>query len=508
VSCRVTIDVGGRGRPILETRSGRVLGAVDRGVYRFLGVPYGGSTAGAGRWRPPVREEAWRGSRDGRRPGSIAPQRPSLTDRFLGTDELPQSEDCLNLNVWTPPGRGSRPVMVFLHGGGFLSGAPTARLYAGAYLARQADVVVVTVTYRLGALGFGWFGPASADDGLVANAGLSDVVAALEWVREHAGAIGGDARRVMLFGESAGAMAVGTLLGMPSAHGLFQRAALQSGAASTVLDAAEGCRRGELFLRALGLRRADPARLAAVPLTRVLAAQDAVVRRVGGGLAYQPIVDGGSLPRPPLEAVADRLVRDVPLLIGTNRDELNLFGAFRGPADRIDEADLSRRLHELFGPRADAARAAYSAARPGASPEELWAAVLGDRLFRVPALRLAEAQADADGRAYLYLFTWRTPVLDGRLGACHGLELPFVFRTLDEPGVSLFTGDGPDRAALAATIGEAWAHFAATGEPAAAGLPPWPAFDRRRRATMLLDSRPVCAEDPFGAERRVWEGVP
>lgn len=516
-----------RTRARLETRSGWIEGAVEEpdtaggaALRVFRGVPYARPPLGALRWAPPAREASWAGVREALAFGPSAPQRPSVLMRMLGMDDGPgHDEDCLTLCVWTPahvedgPDGGRRPILVWLHGGAFTAGGCTLPVYDGAALARRGDVIVVTLQYRLGALG--WLAlPELLDAGQVgANFGLLDQIAALHWVREHAERLGGDPERVTVFGESAGAMSIGALLGAPAARGLFVRAILQSGAAHNVTPRAGAERIAASFREALGERAVDLAALRALPADAILDAQqraaDGSWRHVEG-LAFQPVCEEGAaaavLPRPPLGAIAAGAAAGVAVLAGTNRDEWKLFALADHKLAGLDDEAFVRRVLRApprgvgdplaFAPHA---LAGYRAARPEASPPELWLAFQTDRVFRIPALRLLEAQRPRESQCFAYLFTWPSPALDGRLGACHALEVPFVFGRVEGPRAAPLVGEGPEARRLSERMMDAWLAFARDGDPG------WPAWDDARRATMVFGRESALAWDPDGLERRVWD---
>jgi para-nitrobenzyl esterase len=498
-----------------ETRSGTVEGRGEDGLLVFRGIPFAAPPVGARRWAPPAREDGWAGVRDAGAIGPTAPQRASLVMRMLGLEGFAQDEDCLTLQVWTPATDGARrPVLVWLHGGGFTAGAGSLPLFDGATLARRGDAVVVTVNYRLGALGFLALPDLQGAGEIGANFGLLDQIAALEWVRDHASALGGDPGNVTLFGESAGAMSIGALLGAPAARGLFQRAILQSGAAHNVSPRANGLRVAGLFRSALEQPDAPVEVLRTLPVEAILAAQGHVIDqgwRDIEGLAFQPTVDGAVLPRAALDAVADGGARDVALLIGTNLDEWNLFALTDPKLRTMDEAGLLRRLVRVppgaaSDPDEFARRAVetYRSARSGAAkvdPPALWLAMQTDRVFRVPALRLAERQLRATANVHAYLCDWASPALDGALGSCHGIELPFVFGTHRDPRAVQLVGSGADADRLATAMQDAWLAFARDGDPG------WPAYDVAKRATQRFGREYGVDFDPQGAERAFWDGL-
>jgi len=499
-------------RPRVETRSGVVEGRAESGLTVFRSVPYARAPIGERRWRPPELASPWAGVRDAGRFGPIAPQRPGVMMRMLGMDGAASDEDCLALHLWTrdPSAGRRRPVLVWLHGGGFTAGAGSLPVYDGQHLARRGDAVVVTVNYRLGALGFlAW-----PDPSIVPNVGLLDQIAGLSWVREHAERFGGDPDNVTVFGESAGAMSIGALLGAPAARGLFRRAILQSGAAHNVSTLAAGRRVAADFGAAVQ-RPADAAALRALPVEALLEAQQRVVDeswRTVEGLSFQPVVDGAAIPRDPLAAVGEGAARDVALLVGTNRDEWNLFALPDAKLADLDEAGLQRRLlrnpPRALGDEEPAARARRAievyrerrAARGEAvRPRDLWLALQSDRVFRIPAIRLAERQQRHQPQTYAYLFAWPSPALGGALGACHGLEVPFAFGTT-RAATARLVGEGPEIERLTSRMQDAWLAFARTGDPG------WPAYDPAKRSTMVLGRECTLESDPMGGEREFWEG--
>lgn len=495
--------------PVVETAHGHVLGTTGAdGVRVFLGIPYARPPTGSLRFRPPQPPRPWTGVRDAVEFSPIAPQ--LLPKRPLLPGEPTRwSEDCLNLNVWTPGlDDGRRPVLVWLHGGSFLSGSGAGLPYRGHHLARRGDVVVVTLNYRLGALGF-LAHPDLLDDGSGAgNWGLLDQLAALQWVADHAEAFGGDPGNVTLFGESAGAMCVSTLLGARRPPKLFRRAIAQSGGPVT-LSMETAAETAELLATEVGVEAGAVWRLRDVPVPDLLKAQARLGKRgVGEGLLLGPVVDGGLLDRPPLEAVAAGRSEGVSLLAGSNRDEMTYFVMGDPQLLALDDAGLLERLERTIGEDAGPAIEAYKALRAergdSASPLALWCAIQTDWVFRMPMLRLLDAQARHVDQSYAYLFTWTSPMAGGLLGACHGLDVPFVFGSLIHPDIARFTGEGPAAEALADYVQEAWLAFARNGDPSLPALS-WPPHDGERRPTMVLGPERLVEDDPLSGERQFWQ---
>jgi len=496
---------------VVETTAGKVEGRIEDGIAVFRGIPYAGPPSGEHRLRPTRAVQSWTGVRPALDYGAWAPQsRPATT--LSGEMPGPQEEDCLTLNVWSPGAdQANRPVMVWIHGGGFVGGSGAMGLYQGARLASRGDVVLVTVNYRLGILGF-LAHPDLADDsaGAAGNWGLLDQVAALQWVRDNIARFGGDPANVTIFGESAGGMSVADLLAMPAAQGLFRRAIVQSGPPNAIaLDRAESV--AAKLVAELGA--ASPAALREVPTQALIDAQAALLaERRAAGLPLVPVVDGVTLPEPPQDAIAGGSARGVDLLIGSNRDEAKMF-MVADPANRDpDEGVLRRRIEAIFRANdvvlspddvIDGYRAVRERRGLSTEPRELWSAIETDRMFRIGSVRAAEAQA-RHTRTYMYLFTWESPAMRGALGACHALEIPFVFGTLGNPGVDKFAGSGPEAETLSEQMMDSWLAFARAGDPNNDGTPEWPSYDGDRRATMVFGPQTHVEDAPYDEERQLW----
>jgi len=497
-------------RPIVDTALGRLEGTLRDGIRAFKGIPYGAPTGGRRRFQAPIPAEPWTGVLDASRFGPICPQRgvPGQTElerRTVGASpRLPHAEDCLVLNVWTPgvDPAARRPVMVWLHGRRFEAGAGSEDLYDGANLARRGDVVVVTLNHRLNAFGYLYLaelcGAGFADSGI---AGLLDVVLALEWLRDNAAAFGGDPQNVTIFGESGGGRKVSTLLAMPSARGLFQRAIVQSSVTLRAVEPQAATQTAERLLAHLDIAPSDVEALQNLPFARLTDAVQAVRQDVRD---FEPVVDGNRLPVHPFEPVAAPSATPVPLLIGTNKDEAALFLAGDPRRRRLTDAELLERLTPLLGERRDEILGTYRACRPEASAWQLWIAI-NSEARRLAAVRAAEQRLAAGGApVFMYSFDWESDFLGGLLGASHAMEIPFVF---DNTASAPMTGSRPDREELARTMSTTWATFARSGEPNREGLVRWPAYDTRRRATMIFDSPCRIESDPRRDERLVWKDL-
>jgi para-nitrobenzyl esterase len=486
----------------VKTEAGVVAG-VDEGTRIFRGIPYAAPPLGSRRLRPPQALESWQGVRDASRFGAAPPQRGDALSDALGLlHGCRIDEDCLHLNVYTPAADDrERPVLVWVPGGAFIGGTATVPLYDGRHLAERGDVVVVTLGYRVGALGF-----SALEEPFVSNLGLQDQLAGLRWVRRNVRAFGGDPSRVTVFGESAGAGSILELDGMPEAEGLFQRAIVQSGAPRGAIT------RGEALERTARVRaRLEPATLHDAALEALLDAQYACVadgfHRTG--MYYTPVPDGRTLVTPPWQSFQTGWARDVDLLIGTTRDEMWLYttgapdtdegvaliAAAQLGGDAADRAERARGLIEAF-------RSARRARGEPATPCDLNHAIQTELSLRFDATRIAER---GGANTWMYLFTWESPWRDGAVRSCHALDLPFTFGTLDAPGMPDFAGRGEAARVLAANVMDAWCAFARHGRPAHDGIGEWPAYDRAHRRTMELGATCGVREAPREAERLAME---
>ena len=504
----------------VETAQGKLRGAHEDGVHVFKGIPYAAPPLGPRRFAPPAPPVAWSGVREATQYGARAVQLATGLDLAPAIGELlvlapppPMNEDCLFLNIWTPAlgDGGKRPVMVWLHGGAFVSGAGSSPMYDGTSLARHEDVVVVTLNHRLGLLGYIYLaqlgGPAFEASG---NAGMLDIVSALRWVRENIAGFGGDPENVTLFGELGGGAKTSVLMAMPAAKGLFHKAIIQSGPALEMMLPADATAVARGAMECLNLDPAQPQALLTARVEDLVEAQTVVLRardpmgfanrrRVG----FNPVVDGRHLPAGPFAPTAPALSADVPMMIGTNKDEMALFFGLAPWLSELSEAALPQVAQRFLGERAAAIVAAYRRAEPKAAPRDLLITIASDLGMRLPSLAMADRKvAQKAAPAYVYLFTWETPALEGRLKSCHALEIPFVFDTVDR--AARLTGDAVARKALARTMGRSWAQFARHGDPNHGGLPHWPAYASDSRPTMIFDTSCRVEQDPMGEERRAW----
>ena len=491
---------------LATTRGGRIRGHLDHGVHVFKGIRYGADTR-TRRFLPPLRETPWHGVFDATNYGASAPQR--------GTESV--SEDCLFLNVWTPAlrDRGGRPILVYIHGGGFNNGSGSDPLYDGVRLCRRGDVVVVTLNHRLNAFGYLHLGRVLGGDYAVSgNVGQLDLVAALQWVRQHAREFGGDPGNVTVFGQSGGGAKIATLMAMPAARGLFHRAWTMSGQQVTAAGPRAATQRAELFLDALQLKREEAHRLRGLPMEKLLEATQArdPSRVENSALYFGPVLDGEALPVHPFWPEAPAQSAHVPMVIGNTRDETRAFLG-QDPANfSLTWDQLPDRLEreQYVDLPVDEVIAEYRRLYPQYRPSQVFfAATTAGRSWR-GAVEECEARArqEADRAAptWAYQLDWGSPLDGGKFGAFHTLDIPLVFDNVHQPGSR--TGDGADAQRMAGLMSDALLAFARTGDPNHRGLPAWQPYSLPRRQTLLFDLEPALADDPRGGERRLYQRAP
>lgn len=499
--------------PIVTTATGKVQGSVRGGIHAFKGIPYGESTAGANRFMPPVKRRPWSGVLAATRYGHQAPQTMNYTQVLAPQADPAEgfSEDCLVLNVWTPglnDGK-RRPVMFWCHGGGFAQESASWPWVEGEALARRGDVVVVSLNHRLNIFGYLHLGDIGGEKYAASGvAGMLDLVAGLEWVRDNIAQFGGDPGNVMIFGESGGGAKVSTLLAMPAAHGLFHRAAIQSGPSLRGVPREAGTATAQSVLEDLGITAANLDAIQHVPVARLLAAHGGTriampPRGMAVRMGYAPVVDGRFLPGNPFDPMASPVSADIPILLGCNEFEATLFYLPDEAAFSLDRQSLQMKLTDMLdAPEATRLLSVYTRAHPQDTPSDTFFRIASDRLLRHDTVRLAERK-QAQGRAavFMYLFSWRSPALGGRLRAPHTVEIPFVFDNTEIPAVMT---RAPTAKALAVKTSSAWIAFAHHGNPNHPGLPPWPAYTPARRETMVFDDACRVVADPNGEERQAW----
>jgi len=497
---------------IVETTSGPVDGVDDGGVARWLGIPYAAAPVGARRWCAPVSPTPWTEPRPATAYGAAAPQVASpliAMSPGVGFDE-----DCLTLNVWASSSIGpgdARPVLFWVHGGAYVFGSSAQTVYDGRALAASGQVVLVTVNYRLGALGF--LDLSAWDPEADANPALRDLLLALAWVRDNIAGFGGDPSQVTLWGESAGGGLVSTLLAVPSAAGLAHRAIVHSSPATSVYGSARARSVAERLFEAAGLETGDVAGLRALPADRLVELGMLVLRDVPtadpGTLAFAPVVDGDLLREHPVAAIRAGRGHPIPLLIGTNRDEASMFKHMSSPLMPIDADAIERMFAAIAAEHPDLTlpdRAQVMSAYSGLRPSAIGMGIAGDIGFRMPTIWLAEGQARV-APVHLYRFDWATPMLTLLgIGATHATELPYVFGNLDGgPKDITFRLGGRHRGSRIADRMQArWLAYAVDGDPNAPGLPEWPAYAPEARATLVIDAADRIVDDLDRQRREAW----
>lgn len=499
--------------PLASTSHGPVVGTTADNISVFKGVRYGADTFTT-RFQAPDAPEAWTTPAMADRFGPACPQptfaRTSVFKSWIPEDDTGQSEDCLFLNVWTP-GLDSkqRPVMVWLHGGGFTTGSGSSNAYDGTRLADRGDVVVVTVNHRLNLFGYLYLDEFGEQFQGSANAGMMDLVAALGWVRDNIENFGGDPDNVLIFGESGGGWKVSTLMAMDAAVGLFHRAVAQSGPGLTLMETTEAQPQTEALLAALEIDAADVDQILTVPTERLVAAFSTLSAEAGGAPGRRPVIDGVHNLRHPFTPAAPEQSKDVPLLIGSTQHENSLLMGARRPElfDLTWEA-LPAAINTVY-PDMDAQAVidGYRSLHPQISAADLFFEATTDHgIFGRGSFTLADRKADQGGApVYQYYMTWRSPVEGGKWGAMHALDIGFVF---DNVALSeSMSGTGEEQQALADVMSEAWLAFARSGDPNHKGLPEWPTYNAETRATMIFDNEPKVVNDPRARERAILDGA-
>ena len=504
---------------IVATQSGRVAGFRRGGIAAFKGIPYAASTAGAARFLPPGPVEPWTGVRSSRAYGPVCPQPPRTgwgndQEAFLMRwDDGQPGEDCLRLNLWTAgPDSRRRPVMVWLHGGGYTAGSgQELPAYDGESLARRGDVVLVSVNHRLGPLGFLDLSFAGPEFTQSANVGMLDLVASLQWVRDNIAAFGGDPGNVTIFGQSGGGSKVTTLMTMPSAAGLFHKAIVQSGSLKLSETAEDSGRLARIVLSEFGLSASNARSLQEAPAAELIARSNLAVAKAeaGGGppgppgvgrsrpLGWSPSVDGRVLPEVPFGDNAPAISAHVPMIIGSTKDEWGLNYA-RDQAG-MTEVQLADGLTPLFGPRTGAIIAAFRATYPGLTPAQMMGTIVSAPMRNNVLEQVAVKHRQGGAPVFTYWFRWETPVLGGMPRAFHCSDLPHCFANAERCDTT--TGNTPEAQEVSERMSGAWINFARTGNPSQTGLV-WPPYDPATIPTMVFDTRSRVENDPAALARK------
>ena len=494
--------------PIMTTY-GRVQGTTHNGVSVWRGIPFAKPPIGPLRFRAPQSPDPWTTVRDATKFGPKAMQPKSMLGSVAFSSEpissQPASEDCLTLNVYSPPADGNkRPVMVWIHGGGYYAGS--SALYDPSRLAANGDIVAVTFNYRLGPFGFLYLKDIAGDSGAFdSNLATRDQIAALRWVRDNIATFGGDPQQVTIFGESAGGTSITNLLASPAARGLFQQAIAESPIPASVVDNSTATAMATAFLKHLGMAKKDAVQIATMPAEKLIAVVDAYMQEClntwTGVMAFSPIYGDDILPEPPIQALAAGAAKGVPLLIGTNHDESTLFQSAGSAFPRTPPL-IRKMLTRMYPDAMDHILAAY----PGFPAKSAQLAISRDTLFRIPSICAAEAQAQ-HAPVWMYRFDWASAALRLRgFNATHGIEIPFILDQLDSRTARLFTSLSwkPTVHALSRRMQACWLSFARDGDPGQGWSPYDPA---KGRQTMIFNSTDHVEQDPDGAQRQAWDGV-
>jgi len=486
---------------IIETKSGKIQGYMKDGLEIFKNIPFAEPPLGDLRFMPPVEKKPWDDVLDASEYGFCAFQGYTALEDWFGKQE-PESEDCLNLNIWTPATDGKkRPVMFWVHGGAFIMGSGISPMYDGTHLAKRGDVVIVTINYRLGSLGFLYV------PGITVNVGLLDQVTALKWVHDNIEAFGGDPDNITIFGESAGAFSVLALATLPATKGLIKRVIAQS---APVIEEKKSDKTTRSFMRSLGLKKGDLEGMRKISPEDLMKAQNKFMENMADLLAFRPLVDGDIMPILPLKAFKNGYCKDIDFMIGSNSEEFKLFLA----APEFKDLSGEKLENMLLGFLSMAGLSMnkgkellqlYKKEGEGLDLVDILTTLTSDAMFRIHSSHYLETQNVHNPNTYNYLFTMKSPLLDGTLGACHALELPFVFGTTEAPGIGEFSGKGPDVDTVSQQMMDAWIAFARNGNPNAESIPDWPAYETEKRSTMVFGKETKIVEKYLDKQREAWD---
>ncbi|MFX1567575.1 MAG: carboxylesterase/lipase family protein [Promethearchaeota archaeon] len=487
---------------VVEINCGKIKGYTEDGLHIFKGIPFAEAPIGDLRFSPPQAKKPWDGVLETTEFGPCAFQGYTALEDVTGKLQ-PESEDCLTLNIWTPAiDNKKKPVMFWLHGGGFLFGGGRSPAYDGTHLALRGDVVVVTINYRLGAFGYLYI------PGVTANMGMLDQILALKWVNDNIAKFGGDPGNITIFGESAGAHSVITLTAMPAADGLYRRIIAQS---MPFIDPKDTKKPTKDLMKALGIKNRDINALREIAPEDIIKAQNEITKT--GALPFRPVIDGETIPVHPLTVFKEGKCKNIDLMMGTNLHEAKLLTSLNPLTRKIRHEKAIMLYLGMMGINSENARNlidAYKEARTGLlsiEPKELLDAIVTDLMFRVATLQILEVQSKYQPNTYNYLFTWETSISDGMFGACHALELPFVFNTFKDPGMKALVGNASNTEKLCENMMDAWLSFAHNGTPNHEGIPNWPTYDSKSRTTLIFGNEIKTANKLFEKERKAWDGI-
>ncbi|MFX0081708.1 MAG: carboxylesterase/lipase family protein [Candidatus Hodarchaeota archaeon] len=493
---------------IIETKTGKLQGYSEKGVEVYKGIPYAEPPIGDLRFLPPVAKEPWDGVLDATKYGPCSFQGYNQFADWYEKLE-PESEDCLTLNIWTPGADDEkRPVLFWIHGGGFTAGGGKQEFTEGLALAKRGNVVVVTINYRLGLLGFSYI------PDVTINAGILDQALALKWVHDNIEAFGGDPKNITIFGASAGGYSVLMLPVMPQAKGLIRRVIAES---APRINSEVSDKSTRAVMRKLKIKKGDIESLRKIPPERIIEAQNEYVESDPTNLiAFRPLIDGNTIPKHPLKAFQDGDLKNIDFLIGTTLNEAKILVSLDPRMNEMVKAAGENAILALLGTTGlDMNKRReiidiYKSARRGKfpiQPIDLLDAVGTDSLIRIPTIRLLEAQSKHQPNTFNYMFNFTCPLFDGALGCPHALEVPFVFNTLTATGIPKLIGQGPDIENLSEKMMNAWIAFAHTGNPNHAGIPEWTSYDSINRATMCFGKEIKIVNAIFDEERKAWDGI-
>ena len=494
---------------IIEVKFGKLQGYIDEEISIFKGIPYAEPPVGELRLNAPILKKSWDGVLEALEYRPVSPQPPPINPLF---PPPPQSEaDCLNLNIWTPGcDANKRPVMFWIHGGSHIYGS--GRLLSGRALSRRGDIVLVSINYRLGVLGNLYL------PGAPANIGQLDQITALRWVQNNIDYFGGDPNNVTIFGESAGATSVCTLMVMPKAKGLFHRAVSQSGAVTpNGFDLSVRKTTTEMILEELNLKLEDLEEFRRLPVESIIKAMMKAQEKAfltQTEMDFRPYIDGDSLPKHPTKAIQEGYAKDIELIVGTNLEEWRFWRAFEPKFEEYDSSEFIRRMKGILKSagedekKTDELIKMYKKSRKennlSIDLAETYEACMTDSIFRIPSIKVAEAQSNHQKNTFMYLFKWKTPYENGRYGAMHALEVCFVFGSFWEDYLFTFPKRTPETEALSNKMSDYWISFAKIGNPNFDNALMWPSYDKDSRKTMVFDNNIEIKEDPLNLERKMW----
>jgi para-nitrobenzyl esterase len=492
---------------VIKTTNGNIQGYKEGGLEIFKGIPYAAPPIGALRFKSPIKPDQWEKTLITTDFSPICPQVPvaEAAQWLFGEPREENEAESLTLNIWTPStDKKKRPVMFWIHGGNYVNGSSAQDTYDGLPLAKKGNVVVVTINYRLGSLGYLHI------PGKTANAGHLDQILALRWVQENIENFGGDPSNVTIFGESAGGNAVVTLLAMPGAKGLFHKAIAQSAYSYYASFPEQGSKE---FISKLKVDDADLESLQEMELGKIINTHLAMMienMQTGKETPFVPAIDGETLKETTISALNKGFSSEIPLLIGTNKDEMKFLRPLIPNFTKVDKEGLPQRINAILsnlGKEKNTKELIEAYQKNRNNLQDILEAIQTDIGFRIFSTRIAEAQSKHQPNTYMYMFTWPSPWMDGQLGCPHAIEIAFAFGTYDKPGQDMYCGKGKDVEELSEKVMDTWIAFARSGNPNHKGIPKWVPYDDKKRSTMLLGKEIKLEEAPLEDERAAWDEI-